>query len=287
MPRPPLRFLAPLLGATLLAACSGSVTPTPEPTPPAEAAFLLRVTQIQALPPRALFGSIPSVVITLDGRVLTGGAVPAIFPGPLVMPIVEQQLTPAGWAQVVAAARAAGLLSGAHDFTGGAMPPGSAATRVQLVADGHVYDFTGDQGRIMVCITTPCDPQPGTPEAFGGFLSKVTNLGSWLAGQLGASGIYVPTGYAVIVGRAPDQQGLEQPILGWPFDIPLTEAGKPLADGSGERCTTLTDSNLVVLGPRLTSANQLTRWRDAVGTVRGLTVVPLLPGDGDLCEALV
>jgi hypothetical protein len=289
MPRLPLRLLAPALTATLLGACSGSTpAPTPEPTPPPEAAFLLRVTTVQALPPRAVFGAIPSIVISLDGRVLTGGAVPAIFPGPLVIPIVEQQLTPAGWAQILAAARTAGLLTGARDFTGGAMPPGSAAARLQIVADGRLYDLTGDPGRIMVCITTPCDPQPGTPEAFGGLLSKLSDLGSWLGGQVGASGMYAPAGYAVIVGPPPDQQGLEQPIIAWPLDGGFAAVCKPLADGSGGRCATITGDALAALRPALGAANQLTRWRDPVdGALYGLTVQPLLPGDGDHCDGLV
>jgi hypothetical protein len=228
------------------------------------------------------------MVITLDGKVLTGGAVPAIFPGPLVMPVMEQQLTAAGWTQIVAAARAAGLLTGASDFTGGTMPPGSAATRLQIVADGRLYELTGDPGRIMVCITTPCDPTPGTPEAFGGFMSRLSDIGSWLPGQLGAARIHAPAGYAVVVGPAPDQQGLEQPIIPWPLGGGFAGFGKPLADGSGGRCGTITGDALGAVRPALAAANQLTRWRDPVdGSLHGLTVQPLLPGDGDACEGLV
>jgi hypothetical protein len=168
------------------------------------------------------------------------------------------------------------------------MPPGSAAARLQIVADGRLYDLTGDPGRIMVCITTPCDPQPGTPEAFGGFLSKLSDLASWLGGQVGASGIYAPAGYAVIVGPPPDQQGLEQPIIAWPLDGGFAAVGKPLADASGGRCVTITGDALAALRPALGAANQLTRWRDPVdGALYGLTVQPLLPGDGDPCEGLV
>ncbi|HXG25873.1 MAG TPA: hypothetical protein VNL94_03355, partial [Candidatus Binatia bacterium] len=127
----PVRLVTLALAAVLLAACSGagpSQSPTPEPSPPADARVRLRVTAVQALPPPATFNWLPSIVITLDGRVLTAGAVPAIFPGPLVNPIVERQISAAGWARVVEAARAAGLLGGASDFTGGQMPPGSITT---------------------------------------------------------------------------------------------------------------------------------------------------------------
>jgi hypothetical protein len=278
-----------LLATLLVAACgTGPASPTPEPSAPADAAFLLRVTQVQALPPTETFGWLPQVVITLDGRVLTAGAVPAIFPGPLVNPIIEQQLTSAGWTQIVAAARAAGLLSGGHDFTGGVLPPGSAATRLQIVADGRMYDLTGDQNRVMQCITTPCVPQPGSPEAFGGFVGRLFDLGSSLPGQLGAAGVYVPARYAVVVGPPPNQQGLEQPIIAWPLEGGFAALGKPIADGSGRRCAVITGDAVAALRPALGVANQLTRWREPVdGSLYGLRVRPLLPGDMDPCEGLV
>jgi len=289
MPAATARLMVPALTAALLTACSGTAaSPTPEPTPPAEARFLLRVTQVQALPPQATFGWQPSIVITLDGQVLAAGAVPAIFPGPLVSPIIEQRTTPAGWARIVAAARAAGLLSGQGDFTGGAMPPGSMATRLQIVADGRLYQLTGDASRIMVCITTPCDPQPGTPEAFGGFLNRLGDLGSWLGADLGASAVYAPAAFAIIAGPPPDQQGLEQPILAWPLAGGFADFGRPTTDGSGNRCGTVTGDDLAALRPALGAATQITRWRDPVdGSFHGLIVRPLLPGDGDPCEGLV
>jgi hypothetical protein len=284
-----LRLVALPLAGVVLAACAGAA-PTPEPTPPAEARALLRITMQQALPPPSTFSWLPNVVITLDGRVLTGGAVPAIFPGPLVNPVVERQLTAAGWAKIVAAARAFGLLSGASDFTGGAMPPGSMTARLQLVADGRVFELVGDPTRIMVCITTPCDPQPGSPEAFGGFLSRLGDLASWLGADIGAEALYVPDGYAVLVGAPPaDEQGLAQPPIDWPLAGGFAMFGKPLSDGSGGRCGSVTGADAAALRPAFNAANQLTKWRDPVdgGSFHGLVVRPLLPGDGDPCEGLV
>ncbi|HUG31186.1 MAG TPA: hypothetical protein VMQ65_11825 [Candidatus Limnocylindria bacterium] len=284
-----LRLVALPIAGVLLAACAGS-TPTPEPTPPAEARALLRVTMQQALPPPSTFSWLPSVVITLDGRVLTGGAVPAIFPGPLVYPVVERQLTAAGWATLVTAARAFGLLDGARDFTGGAMPPGSVTARLQLVADGRVFDLVGDPTRIMVCVTAPCDPQPGTPEAFGGFLGRLGDLGSWLGADIGPEAMHVPAGYGILVGAPPaDEPGLVQPPIDWPLAGGFAAFGKPLADGSGGRCGTVTGQDAAALRPALNAANQLTRWRDHAGggSFHGLSVRPLLPGDGDPCEGLV
>lgn len=284
-----LRLVSIPLAGVLLAACAGGA-PTPEPTPPADARALLRVTTQQALPPRSTFFSwLPSVVVTLDGRVLSGGAVPAIFPGPLVSPVIERQLTSAGWAKIVAAARAFGLLSGARNFTGGQQAPGAVTARLELVADGRVYDLVGDPSRIMVCITAPCEPQPGSPEAFGGFLGRLSDLGSWLGGDISPEAMHVPEGYAILVGPPhADDQGLVQPPIDWPIAGGFAAFGKPLADGSGGRCGAVTGADLAALRPALNAANQLTRWRDpGDGSLNGLVVRPLLPGDGDPCEDLV
>jgi hypothetical protein len=291
MPRSIHRLAVPALAAAVLAACgtSGpSPSPSPEPTAPGDAAALLRVTTTQAIPPLDRFGSIPMIVVTLDGRVLSGGAVPAIFPGPLVMPVIERKVTPAGWSKIVAAARAAGLLSGQRDFSGGALAPGSVAARLEIVADGRVYDLTGDPSRFIVCVKAPCLPAPGTPEAFGTFLANLQSLDSWLAGDLGQQAGYAPTTYALLVGPPPDQQGLEQPILPWPLAGGLAAFGKPLADGSGRRCGVTSAEDAAALRPAFGAANQLTRWRDPVDTaLRGVVVQPLLPGDADPCGGLV
>lgn len=297
---PTVRLAGLSLAVLLLAACAGaapspspspppSQPPSPEPTAPADAQFRLRVTMVQALPPLATFNLTPTILVTNDGRVLTGGVVPAIFPGPLVIPINEQRLTPAGWSKIVAAARDAGLLTGARDFTGGGMPPGSVTARLEIVADGRLFDLVGDPNRIMVCVTTPCVPQAGTPEAFGGFLGQLSNLDPMLGGDLGPQGVYAPAGYGLIVGPPPaNQQDLAQPAIPWPLAGGFAAFGKALADGSGGRCGIVTGEDVAALRPALTAANQLTRWRDpADGSFHGLTVRPLLPGDGDVCEGLV
>jgi hypothetical protein len=289
--RPTRRLHASLpLAAMLLAACAATTpSPTPEPTAPPDAAFLLRVTTVQALPPSETFGWLPQLEITIDGRILQGGAVPAIFPGPLLAPIFQRQLTAAGWARVVAAARSAGLLTGAGDFTGGVMPPGSAATRVELVADGRIHVLTGDPSRLIQCITTPCTPAPGTPEAFASFVSALGDLATIAgAAELGPESPYVPDGYAIIVGPAPDDQGLPQPPIAWPLAGGFAAFGEPLRDGTGGRCGLATGQDAAALRAPLNAATQITRWRDPVdGSFRGLVVRPLLPGDGDPCEGLV
>jgi hypothetical protein len=64
--------------------------------------------------------------------------------------------------------------------------------------------------------------------------------------------------------------------------------GKPLADGTGGRCGTITGADVGLVRPAFTAATQITPWRDPVeGSEHGLVVRPLLPGDADPCEGLV
>ena len=287
-----MRATALSLIAILLAACGAAVSspsPSPQPDPPANAKVRLRVTTVQALPPDATFGALPQVLITLDGRVLAGGAIPAIFPGPLVVPVRERQITAAGWLRLLDAARSAGLLGGNADFTGGQMPPGSAATRLELVADGRVYDLTGDASRQIVCVTAPCNAPPGTPEAFAGFVNSLYDLQSLVGPEnLGPEQLHQPAGYAVIVGPRPDDQGLAQPVIAWPIDGGFAAFGRAVQDGSGRRCGSIKGADLGLVRPAFTAATQITPWRDPTdNSLHGLVVRPLLPGDGDPCEGLV
>ena len=162
------------------------------------------------------------------------------------------------------------------------------ATRLEIVADGRLHELIGDSGRIMVCVTTPCNAQPASPEAFGGFVSRLSDLGGWLGADLGPEAMHTPSGYAILVGPPPDDQGLPQPPIAWPFDAGFAAFGKAVADGSGSRCGSVTGAEAAELRPALAAATSVTRWRDpSDGTFRGLTVRPLLPGDADPCEGLV
>jgi hypothetical protein len=274
----------------LVAACGGaSSSPSPQPEPPVGAAVRLRLTTVQALPPSATFSLLPQVAITLDGRVLTGGAVPAVFPGPLVMPIVERPLSAAGWSRLVEAARAAGLLGPNRDFTGGRMPPGSQVTRLELVADGILHDLTGDASRQIACVQAPCIAPPGTPEAYAGFVNSLYDLTPIVGAEnLGREQPHAPAGYAVLVGPKPDDQDLPQPVVEWPLPGGFSTFGRALQDGTGGRCGTITDVEVGLVRAAFGAATQLTPWRDPVdGSLHGLMVRPLLPGDGNPCEGLV
>ncbi len=281
--------VAILLAALVAGGCSAASGPSPSPAPSGSGlptgGLWLRATMTQAIPPINRFGWFPAVAITADGVVVTQGAVPAIFPGPLVSPLVGRSISAEGFGRIVQAARDLGLLTGQSDFTGGARP-GQALGRIELVAGDPVVELVGDPGRVMQCITTPCDPAPGSPEAFGAFWQRLVDLQSWLGPELGPEASYQPGAYAILVGSAPDPQGLPQAPADWPLDEPLATLGDPVGDGV-HRCATVRGDDAAALRPALEAATQITAWTQDPSTSAtfGLTVRPLLPGE-DVCREL-
>ena len=89
-------------GGTPGASVGGSAEP--------DRGYVLRAVVSQAIPPTARFTWLPYAFFSSDGIVVTQGAVPAIFPGPLVAPLFGAQLADAGYDQVVERARSLGLL---------------------------------------------------------------------------------------------------------------------------------------------------------------------------------
>ncbi len=164
--------------------------------------------------------------------------------------------------------------------------PGASLGRIEIVVDGVLHDLTGDPSRVIVCVTTPCDPAPGTPEAFGAFWASLSDL-TWLAGDLGQEVPYVADSYALLVGVEPVDDPAIRPgggdLAARATDRDAGQAGRiradtPLRDGPRRRTPP-------ALRPSLEAANQLTRWVDE-GADRAdatpLQVRPMVPGE-DVC----
>jgi len=300
LPQRPARLLVPLALAILLAGCSSGATaspsspPTPSPAPPTPtpgpAGAVIRASWTQALPPRSMFGNLPLLVVTTDGRVLTQGAVIELYPGPLVLPIVERPISPKGVAALVQAAKDAGILRRDVDFTGGALPPGAAAARLQVDVDGETYDLNGDPNAAVPCPPTGACPEaaPGTPAAFARYWQRLLDLAGWLAPELGAEQPHAPASYAVIVGPPPEPWPGAAPVV-WPVADPALGAfGAPVRGEPGTRCGIAAGDLAVALRRAFGGATQLTPFvaTASASATRGLTVRPLLPGDEDPCAPI-
>jgi hypothetical protein len=282
------------LTALLLAACSSttpspSPDPSPSPTPGPDLGFRLRATTIQALPPKDTFTWVANMLITEDLVAIQQGAIPLIFPGPLVNPLIGIQLNEEAWAKIAAEAEAAGLLSGETNFGGEGAAPGAASVRLELVIDGTLYDLRGNPDRVAFCGDTLCPAEPGSPEAFATFVSLLGDLRTWIGAGVGGQADWKPAGYAVLVGPPPpDDQGLAGGPLPWPFEASAADFGAPVAGEASLRCGTVTGNEAAAFEVALRTATQITTWRDpAAANDFGFTVRPLLPGDGDPCAPLV
>jgi hypothetical protein len=271
----------------LVAACgSGSSSPAPSG---GKAPYALRATTHQAIPPESQFTWLPYAFVTDDGVVVTQGPVPAIFPGPLVPPLFGAPISEAGFNQVVERARALGLLDGDGGFAPPEPMPGSLTGSIELKVDGAMREITGDPNSGIQCITTPCEPEHGSPEAFGTFWRELGDLRSLVGDELGADTAYHPEGYALLIGVTPqDDSGPDAQVLTWPLETPLAETGVPVGDADLPRCATIEGEDAATLEASFATANQLTQWVDAgADPADALTIAvrPLLPGD-DPCRDL-
>jgi len=269
--------------ASPAASLPGPADPTPvmpSPSPGDAGTYWLRMTTFQAIPPVNLFAVGPTSVITGDGLYLVPGAVPAIYPGPLVMPLFARQVSDAGREQILAWAGELGLLSGKTDFSGGGGLAGGVTGKIELTVDGGLAALTGPPDA-----TSP-EPAPGSPEAFGELWRRIASLPESLPGELGPETPYTPEAYAILVGPAPvPESGIRPTIADWPLDTPLATFGGPVQNGT-YRCGLVEGEDADTLRPALANANQLTQWVQDPETSAtfGLTVRPIVAGENPCAE---
>jgi hypothetical protein len=289
--------------AIVTAACSSAAPAKPTPAPasqapsgapaspgvpsvdPNAATYWLRMITTQALPPLNLFGGGAPFVITGSGLVVTPGPVPAIFPGPLVVPLIGRTITDAGRAKILRLATSLGLIGRQTDFSANSGLAGGIIAHVEITVDGRLVTLSGSPDATIQCVTAPCSPAPATPEAFGTFWRQLLDPTSWLGSELGAETPYTPTVYSILVGAAPaPDPNLGANIADWPLDASLATFGTPVANGQA-RCATVTGDTAATLGRAFAKANALSQWTQdpTANAAFGLTVRALVPGE-DACR---
>jgi hypothetical protein len=254
-------------------------------SPAPDAAFYLRIWQSQALPPPGTFSWLPMLTIS-EGRVIDGNvAVPAIYPGPLLILPFEREITADGQSSVVDEARRLGLLGDTTDFTGGQVAPGSQLGHIELVVDGVHRELVGDPGLAVPCDSeNRCLADPATPEAFAAFWQQLGYLDGWIANELGPTSTYQPERLAVLVkAPQPDPDGLVPQVVAWPLEPDFADFGQPLDGNPDLRCATVTGDDLEVLLPILNAANQLTVFIDRQEVAASLITRAIVPGEQSPC----
>jgi hypothetical protein len=281
------------LAASLLAAC-GSVSPAspeapsaslaPQPSPQADT-YWLRATASQAVPPIDQFPIPPVVTITGDGTYITVGPQDAMYPGPALPNLIGRPISDAGRARILEEAQRLGLLSGQADFTADGGVPGGVTGRLELTADGQLVTITGSPEARIECVTTPCEPPPGTPAAFGAFWSALQDP-IWLGDEVGPEAPYLADRVALLIGPPPPvEASVPAQILDWPLDVPVGTFGSAVANGT-RRCGTVTGDDAAAMQPLLAQATQATQWVQdpTTSATFGVVARPFVPGE-DPCAA--
>lgn len=282
-----VRLLILLAFGIGLAACSGT-SGKPSTQPPVDTTGIwLRASISRTSPPANRFAIGPTAVITDEGMYVTAGLADAGRSGPLLPSLIGRQISDTGRDAIQAEAGRLGLLGRTTDFRGVAAMPGDAIGRLDLTVDGSVVTLRGLPDSRLMCIIAPCDPLPGTPEAFGELWRMLADPAPWLSADLGPEAPFVADSYAVLIGPVPDGGGDSDTQI-WPLDAPLATFGSPVVNGT-LRCGIVGGADADRLRPALEAANRLTGWAqdESSSATFGLVVRPTVASENPCAETFV
>jgi hypothetical protein len=266
---PALALLLALTACAERGAAGGPADPDPTAAP-ATSGLVLRVEYTGGfLTPATIAARLPSVSVYADGRMITQGPVPAIWPGPALPNLQVTELDPAAVQDLVDRALAAGV-AGTADL---GMPPVADApsTRFTLVTTEATYQ------REVYALG-------GTPEGSGLTPEQEETRGrlyDLLASMPSADGVttspYAAGSVAAVVTPWIDpQDGLVQPELPWPGPaLP----GEPTGGPPDVTCVTATGAQAEDMVRSARTANAATPWATGDGLRWTVVFRPLLPDE--------
>jgi hypothetical protein len=265
----PAAFLLAALSLVACVASTGAVNPIPSPSdapdPVDPNTPVFRVTwEGGFVTPEMLLGRLPIVVVYADGRVITQGPVPAIYPGPLMPNLQEHTLSAAALERLIELAREKNLLRTVHyDYPGIADAPD---TVLEIELDGASYRVSA-YALAEVALDLPnSDLDQAEIDGRAALREFIDAL----------TGIRIYAGKAVVV---PDSElPGEQSAMDWPLQD-LATAGEPVENSPLDiRCQVVDGEDLDEVLPLLQAANSLQTFRSGE-ELYSLIVVPLYPGE--------
>jgi hypothetical protein len=210
-------------------------------------------------PVGAIFARTPVALITGDGRALTTGPVPAIYPGPLLPNIEERSITPEAIQRLVAMADRLGLLADVT-YPRNDQVADAADTIVDITVGGRTFHHDAYALGID-------DSDADAPRKR---LLEFVNALSDLERALGPQHPFRSDQYliqAVVTDPATSTTDVAPTVVPWPADAPVR-----LADA-----TTCAALPAAVAAPLFEDANALTYFTDA-GVTYYVAVVQQVPG---------
>jgi hypothetical protein len=238
----------------------------------ADTAVLRIASEGGFVPVEFVFVNQPTLLVSGDGRAFVPGAVPAIYPGPLVAPMGVRSISEAGIQTLLGLAQQAGLL---------APPPDYAAELNIADAPDTVVTITTADGtweHRAYALMMGDGPQEATParQALADFVRAATDLSTTVGeAELGAERLFEPTEYRLRATATDEGKlgGLDPAptFVDWP-----ASTGFDLATAA--ECARI---SAAAVGSLFAEATQLTYFRQG-GATYGLAVAAVLPGD-DVC----
>lgn len=216
--------------------------------------------------PDSIFVAVPTLLLSGNGRAIEVGAIPEIYPGPLLPPLFERSISEAGVQAVLQAAKAAGLLAAPPDYS---MPDGigiadAPDTVVRIAANGTVYEHRAN----ALGMEQTSTPARDRLSAFVNAMSDLAKVAG--ADTLGQSAALVPTAYRIRATQVDPTQYTEPAptLVAWPeaISVRLPEAAT---------CAVIPASEV---GSLFADANQLTFFTETDAAYQ-VAVVQVLPGD--------
>ena len=265
---------------------SGSPAPSPSRGPAGTGGLIFRVAYVGGfIAPNASRTQLPLVSVYSDGRIITQGATPAIYPGPLLPTLVVRSVGSTGAAAILRAAVDAGL-AGADTTYPPAPPPDAPMTVITVIHDSQRTVSTFG-------LLAPAGGQPvDSGLAGGGAVEQVRAASAALVtrlmsndnfgGPAGPDGTYAPQGFRLFVtpgSPAPSDPQLARPPVAWPLATPLASFGRPDSlGGDGARTGDVVGPDSATLGPILAAATQITPFSSG-GKQWTIFVRPLFPDE--------
>jgi hypothetical protein len=268
----------------LLSACAqpGNVADAASPPAPAADDLVLRADSFGGfVTPEHVAGAIPSVSVYGDGRVVTEGPVPAIYPGPALPNLQVQQITPELVRQLVQEGVTAGVRTGT-DF-GRPNVADAPSTRVTLRTDGGTQSVTVEalnEGRADDPLLTA--DQRAARAKLAAYVKKLQDLPT-------AEGMGEPKPYeaaeVAVLARPWSRPGNDQPkpdTKAWPGPaLP----GPVLNKNIGIGCVLVSGAEQATVLTAAAKATALTAWTHG-GQKWSITFRPLLPDEKNGCAVV-
>jgi hypothetical protein len=217
----------------------------------------------------------PTVALYGDGRVIVGGPVIAIYPGPLLPNLRQLHVTPAEIQKILAAADADGLLGPDASYMATDIMDAGTTTFTTIV-DGKTHSIgayaLSEAGTIDDAAVTAARAK------LLDFSHKFTDLAKFLGRTLSDAEAYAPTEMRVFIGPVPtaDPAFPNPQVVTWPLTVnPTSGQG---TTHPGVKCLAISGADLTAFLKVSTGANSLTVWTAPSGRF-SVSVRPLYPDE--------